>query len=220
MSTEMPLFPLHTVLFPGAPLQLHVFEPRYLALVEHCLATASPFGVVGIRQGVEVLGPLPEPHDVGCSAHVTSAARLPSGRLDVSAVGSERIRIEVVRRDQSYLVGLVSPMPMPPGDRRQATRAERQLRHWLGRYLSVLAAASETREDLSPARLPASPLALAYMAASLLRLPLRAKQDLLESPDLAGLLSLLGDAYRRELPVLQTLIGQPNEPGATPFSRN
>lgn len=221
MSVELPLFPLHTVLFPGAPLSLHVFEPRYLALIEHCVEHACPFGVVGIRHGVEALGPLPEPVDVGCTAHIVEASRLPSGRLDVSAVGGERFRIERVSGEGPYLRALVEAAPLPAGDASANRAAERRLRRRLGRYLAVLAAASETRADLSSARLPSSPYALAYLAASLLRLAAPIKQELLESPDLTTMLSNVAGIYKRELPVLETLIGQSaGAPGSGPFSRN
>ena len=58
---EIPLFPLNTVLFPNAPLRLHIFEERYKRMVNDCLAEKQPFGVVLIRHGLEALGPLAEP---------------------------------------------------------------------------------------------------------------------------------------------------------------
>ena len=57
---EIPLFPLDTVLFPGTPVNLDVFEPRYKSLIGQCLEHDEPFGVALIRSGREALGPLPE----------------------------------------------------------------------------------------------------------------------------------------------------------------
>ena len=51
---EVPLFPLHTVLFPGGPLPLRIFEPRYVDMVSRCMKDDVPFGVVLIREGAEV----------------------------------------------------------------------------------------------------------------------------------------------------------------------
>ena len=54
---ELPLFPLNTVLFPDMPLPLHVFEPRYLEMMDYCRRERTPFGVVLIQSGPEVGGP-------------------------------------------------------------------------------------------------------------------------------------------------------------------
>ena len=54
---ELPLFPLNTVLFPGMPLGLHIFEDRYKLMIGQCVQERRPFGVVLIRSGQEALGP-------------------------------------------------------------------------------------------------------------------------------------------------------------------
>lgn len=54
MTVKLPLFPLNTVLFPGAMIQLHVFEERYRLMVGRCIEQRSPFGVVLLRSGSEV----------------------------------------------------------------------------------------------------------------------------------------------------------------------
>src|SRR5512147_2655499 len=90
---ELPLFPLNTVLFPGMPISLHIFEPRYKLMIEQCIQIAQPFGVVLIREGVEALGPSAEPHQIGCSAQITQVERLEDGRMNIVAVGVERFQI-------------------------------------------------------------------------------------------------------------------------------
>jgi len=67
---ELPLFPLNTVLYPGTPLYLHIFEPRYQRMINLCLNEHRPFGVVLIRHGQEALGPLAEPYRIGCTADI------------------------------------------------------------------------------------------------------------------------------------------------------
>lgn len=220
MTQEIPLFPLNTVLFPGTPIHLHIFEPRYREMIGRCLDDGAPFGVVLIQSGVEALGPLPRPHALGCTALIADVERLGGGRMNLVAVGGERFRILGTRRDRPYLVAEVEMLPLEAGDPADVRRAERQLRGWMGRYLDVLAAASETREDLSVARLPGDPRSLGYVAASLLPLPAHAKQDLLASTHLAELLRDVGLMYRRELPILETLIAQPGGEDEGPFSRN
>ena len=133
--TELPLFPLHTVLCPGVALPLHVFEERYRLLVEHCIEHDEPFGVVLIRNGREV-GPLRgELAAVGTTALIRQVGQYPDGRFDIVTIGGSRFRIEAVDREREpYLVGRVEMLPEPIGDaviaRRLATRvSERFLRY-------------------------------------------------------------------------------------------
>ena len=220
MTIELPLFPLHTVLFPGTPIHLHVFERRYEALIGDCMGRRSPFGVVLIRSGMVALGPLPDPHAIGCTARITGLERLGAGRLNVTAVGNERFRIVNLRTNAPYLVADVELMPLARGAPGACRRPERALRVWLGRYLDMLAAASETHEDLSPERLPGDAQVLGYMAASLLPLPPSVKQELLASAHLPALLNEVGRMYRHELPIVEALIAQQSRPEAGPFSLN
>src|SRR5918995_734800 len=86
-----PLFPLHVVLFPGAPLPLHVFEPRYREMMADILGDAEPgpestFGVVCIREGYEVGAPA-ETHDVGCLATIEKVVRNPDGTMELLVRG-------------------------------------------------------------------------------------------------------------------------------------
>jgi Lon protease-like protein len=86
------MFPLGTVLVPGAPLPLHVFEPRYQAMVQHCLASDREFGVVMITRGSEVGGGDLRT-DVGTVARIVEAARLVNGRWALRCIGIRRIRV-------------------------------------------------------------------------------------------------------------------------------
>ena len=90
--TDLPLFPLGTVLFPGGLLPLRVFEQRYLELVKSSMREQSPFGVCLIREGAEVGAPAtPEP--VGCLAHIVQWDMQQLGLLRIAARGAERFRI-------------------------------------------------------------------------------------------------------------------------------
>jgi uncharacterized protein len=103
----VPLFPLRSVLFPGALLPLRIFEARYMDMAKECLKTGSPFGVCLIREGEEVGAPaVPEP--VGCLARIADCDMEELGILKVRAEGLERFRIvssEVNR--QGLIVGEV-----------------------------------------------------------------------------------------------------------------
>jgi Lon protease-like protein len=97
--TDLPLFPLGTVLFPGGLLPLRLFEQRYLEMAKVCLRDSSPFGVCLIREGAEVGAPaLPE--SVGCLARIVKWDMQQLGLLQIVAQGAERFRI-IERRLQA-----------------------------------------------------------------------------------------------------------------------
>ena len=109
---ELSLFPLETVLFPGTPIHLHIFEPRYLAMIKRCLDENRPFGVTLIRRGQEAGAELAEPHPVGCTARIAAVDRLEDGRLNLTALGEERYRILELSYDLPYLVAKVEGLPI------------------------------------------------------------------------------------------------------------
>lgn len=88
----VPVFPLQTVLFPGALLPLRIFEVRYMDMARDCLKDGRPFGICLIREGQEVGAPaVPEP--VGCLARIGECDMEELGILKVTAEGLERFRI-------------------------------------------------------------------------------------------------------------------------------
>ncbi len=102
---RLPLFPLHTVLFPGAVLPLHVFEQRYRQLVQE----GRDFGIVLIREGREV-GSVPQVHPVGTIAHLDEVTALPDGRFNVNARGLGRFRIVRLHEPDPYLLADVEEL--------------------------------------------------------------------------------------------------------------
>ena len=90
---DLPLFPLNTVLFPGMPLSLHIFEDRYKRMIGECIDSGNPFGVVLIKRGQEANGPLAEPHEIGCTARIIEVEPLSEGRMNIVVLGQKRFRI-------------------------------------------------------------------------------------------------------------------------------
>ena len=88
---HVPIFPLGTVLFPGGPLPLRIFEARYLDMVSDCLKNDKPFGVLLIRDGGET-GPSTT-YEVGTLAKITDWYQGSDGLLGVTAVGEQRFRL-------------------------------------------------------------------------------------------------------------------------------
>jgi Lon protease-like protein len=148
---EIPLFPLHTVLCPGIVLPLHVFEDRYRALTRHCLATGEPFGVVLIRDGLEV-GPSRTLAlaGVGALVEIREAGRYPDGRYDLLAAATGRFAIDTVDpAREPYLVADVTPLEDEVGDEARAERLAASAIRRFVRYLDLMRAREgETSEVL------------------------------------------------------------------------
>ena len=92
----LPLFPLDLVLFPGTPLPLHIFEPRYREMISECVDLKKAFGVVRAKEdGVA---------EIGCTAEIiTVAKKYPDGRMDIVTEGRERFEIMQVNHERSFL---------------------------------------------------------------------------------------------------------------------
>jgi len=89
-----PLFPLNTVLFPGGPLPLRIFETRYVDMVRHCMRERCPFGVVLIRAGSEVgAAGVGAACSVGTTARIIDFNGLPDGLLGISCVGERKFSV-------------------------------------------------------------------------------------------------------------------------------
>jgi len=124
---EIPLFPLHTVLFPGVALPLHIFEERYRLMIARCLETQTPFGVVLIRDGREVGGGQLSIAGVGTFAAIRESEKLPDGRYEVLAVGVGRFAVREVDTDREpYLVATVEPLAERSEDPDEARRMVRR----------------------------------------------------------------------------------------------
>lgn len=200
---DLPLFPLNTVLFPGMPIKLHIFEERYKLMINECIDQQKPFGVVLIDTGEEALGALAHPHMIGTTAYITQVQRLPFGRMNILAIGKDRFRINSLSDERSFLVGQVDLIPLVMDDAAELKRAERHLRPLLNRYLSAL---SEAGYQFDEANLPEDAMALAYLAAVVLQADNAAKQQLLESVNTTQFMQRLLTEYRREVAVLEVLL--------------
>ncbi len=115
----IPLFPLQTVLFPGGPLPLRLFEPRYLDMVSRCMKESAPFGVVL----VDVNGATDSAamNSVGTLASITDWYQGTDGLLGITARGGDRFRLlETDRQADGLNMGIIEilppdpPTPLPP----------------------------------------------------------------------------------------------------------
>ena len=112
---ELRLFPLNTVLFPGMPLPLNVFEPRYLQLVQECMEQEEPFGVALIREGPEVGGSA-DPFEIGSTARIEQIAQGMLNTIQLLARGERRMRILELHHDRPYLWADAEEIEDAPGE--------------------------------------------------------------------------------------------------------
>jgi Lon protease-like protein len=215
---ELPLFPLNTVLFPGMPLTLHIFEDRYKRMIRMCLETRQPFGVVLIRHGLEAFGPLAEPNYIGCTARILETQPLEDGRMNIVALGQKRFRILSLDYDQPYLVGKVELYPLEKANSYSLEHIGQRLRPWVKRYMQILTEVSDV--SLDPRHLPNDPLVLAYLAAVLLQLPPDQKQELLATEQAIDFLAKMHSIYRREVALLRVLLSEGQREDVGYFSVN
>lgn len=199
----IPLFPLHTVLFPGMPIRLQIFEDRYLEMIQTCIENDTPFGVVLIKEGMEALGPLPIPHKMGCLTTIQRFHTLDDGRLNLVGKGVERIVILDVMSDGPYLRGVVQESPLAGVGDPAATKLAQQVQPLFAQYLVEFAALRKRSID-SP-DLPSHPQRLAYLASSVLQIPLDDKQLLLSEVNVTELLERLHSTLKQEIPLMRIM---------------
>jgi Lon protease-like protein len=143
-SDEIPLFPVHAVLFPGGVLPLRIFERRYLEMIGECLRSGSGFGICAIESGGEV-GRAARCFPVGTLARVLDFDRGRDGLLHVVASGERRFRVLAQRVAANQLVRAQvlwldehASVPLPP-ERRAVAHLLRQLLERVGGPFSALA---------------------------------------------------------------------------------
>jgi Lon protease-like protein len=194
MVTELPLFPLNTVLFPRMVLPLHIFEERYKQMVADCLESRSPFGVALIESGEEVGGPA-VPYAVGTTAEIARVERLEEGRMNLVTVGRKRFRIVDHIHTKPYIVARVEWWPLEPCEPEALEEQAQRVAALFAEYfrLQNLLAGGWRRS----VGLPGDPERLADLVGWRLDVEMPRKQELLEAPTVCDRLereaALLGE---------------------------
>ncbi len=202
------MFPLGTVLLPGLALPLHVFEPRYRALVEDCLAGDRPLGVVLIERGHEVGGGDTR-FGVACRARIASAERFDDGRWLVVVAGTERVKIAQWLDEDPYPRAAVVPWPDPdPADPAGTTSASYD--GVIGRLRAVLGLRATLNRERPPPRvdLPRDPGTGAYVAAAMAPLGPLDRLAVLSAPTVDERLDLLNALLDDQATVLRARLGE------------
>jgi Lon protease-like protein len=212
MAETIPLFPLGTVLMPGASLPLHVFEPRYRQLTIDLVTGTVPgreFGVVAVREGwVPDQHGIHGLHRVGCTAELRDVRKLPDGRFDIVTKGTRRFRLlELDAESRPYLIGTVAWLPDKrepiPNEHLQGLEAAARAAHQ--HYCQTAWQAEEWREpagDVTADTLP-------HLLAADCLLPIRDRQLLLEQTCPTRRLRMVRALLAREAALLAELRAVP-----------
>ena len=187
---DLPLFPLHTVLFPGGLLPLKVFEARYLDMARACLRAEAPFGVCLLRSGPEVAqeGMASVPETIGCMARIVECDTGEFGMLFLQAIGTQRFELLSYRVEANgLLVGIAEPLPEDiPLEGEQSLAQFGACAEVLERIIEALRKTEEgTLPFAEPFRLD-DPTWVSNRLSELLPLDLRARQKLMEFPDVGA----------------------------------
>ena len=179
------LFPLDVVLFPGAPLPLHIFEPRYQELVGECLLNKTLFGMVRSRESALA--------EVGCTAAILNVSKkYDDGRLDIVTEGRQRFEIEQLNQERSFLRGEViffedEPSQVSKNETETVIQLHQQLFEVLGQ-----------RVEVEP-----SYASLSFQLAHELPVDLDFKQTILEMKSEAERIETLIEYYRATIPKVE-----------------
>lgn len=181
LPIQMPIMPLNSVLFPGMPMPLFLFEQRYRNMIECCLEEDTrTFGVTLARDEDGPYGPAP--HEVGTAATIVRALELEEGGVHVMAVGTRRFRVLSLLQDEPYLLARVELLDDDEGGV-APWELHDELRVMFEDYLRLLLQfIGQPRSELS---IPDSALRLSYMVAAHLGCPAQARQRLLEMDSLS-----------------------------------
>ena len=176
---ELPLFPLPVVLFPGMPMPLHIFEPRYRQLLSDIRAGDNLFGLSYFDSSSSGQEHPPTGH-IGCVAEVTETQSLPDGRSNVLTVGVIRYQIEdYVERDDPYLVVRVNYFEDEEEPSQKVGASSRDVAAMFMRVANAIRVINDERGSL-PDITDTEPQRLSFLVAAALELEAETKQELLE----------------------------------------
>ena len=174
-ATNLPLFHLNVVLFPGNILPLHIFEERYRSMIHECLQEDSEFGII-LAKGGRIID---DSYSIGTAVKIIDSDIMEDGRMNIMTVGQYRFQVQEITCQTPYLEALVDPISTsPPIDLTRLQALISRASELCETYENLLA---ETVTDWEvPKSLPERPFHLACHIATRLQITLIEKQRLLE----------------------------------------
>jgi ATP-dependent Lon protease len=193
---ELPVFPLPVVLFPGMPMPLHIFEPRYRTMLADIRAGDNLFGLSYFDSESSDKDFPPAGH-IGCVAEVTETQALPDGRSNVLAVGVIRYQVdEYIERGDSYLVVRAHYFEDNEEDEAALAASAREVAATFMRVANAIRVINDERGNL-PDISDTEPQKLSFLVAAAMEIEVETKQQLLELRSTFERLSRLRDLLAR-----------------------
>jgi Lon protease-like protein len=176
---ELPLFPLPVVLFPGVPLPLHIFEPRYRQMLSDIQLAKNLFGLAYFDPS-SAESEVPPAGHIGCVAEVTEVQTFPDGRSNILTLGVIRYRMEsYVERGDPYLVARVSYFEDDEEDEQILAAPSREVAETFTRIAQAVRTINDERATL-PDISDTEPQRLSFLVAAAMEIDAEVKQELLE----------------------------------------
>ena len=200
----LPMFPLGTVLFPGMLLPLHVFEPRYKAMIRYCLDNEPEFGVTLITRGQETGGG-EERSQIATVSRIIEVGQFPDGRYALQSVGVRRVRVTAWLADDPYPRAMVDDWE----DDMMGDASSSLPDTVISKLRRLLAASSEAGYSVPDAtsELSDDPLMASYHAAALAPLSTHDQQRLLLASGPTERWKLLDEMLDEQFDILRFHIG-------------
>jgi len=196
---ELPLFPLPIVLFPGVPLPLHIFEPRYREMLSDIRATGNLFGL-SFFDAAAADTEIPPAGHVGCVAEVTEMQSLPDGRSNIMTLGLVRYRLEsYIERGDSYLVGRVSYFEDDDEETEALMEHSRVVAEMFMRVARAVRTINDERANL-PDISDTEPQRLSFLVAAAMEMETDVKMEMLELRSTSDRLERLREQLEQALP--------------------
>jgi Lon protease-like protein len=203
MAIEIPLFPLGSVLFPHMPMSLHIFEERYRTMMRDCQAASTTFGIVAIREGLEV-GPAAIPYEVGTLAQIDDVEELDDGRYNLTVVGASRFHIDALSFKRPYLMAAVHYLEDVPAPATDMERLAAAVTTAFRGYATQLQGVGQG--DPLDFGMPSDPELLSYLVAAAMQVETAQRQRLLEIDGTAERLAAVLRLLRREAALLDRML--------------
>jgi Lon protease-like protein len=183
---RVPIFPLPLVFFPGQVKTLYIFEQRYKDLLQLCIRTGTPFGIV-LAQPPSKTEPQPLPKRIGTLAHVFEVRRQPDDTFLIQIYGGERFKVTQFYHDATFLQASINSATLSHSATEATVKLSDKVNALLDRYLEALTQASGI--EFQVADMPETAEQLAYLTANVLQINNEQKQELLEKTTLPELLA-------------------------------
>jgi Lon protease-like protein len=199
MAEQLPLFPLNTVLYPGMPLPLHIFEERYRRLLRIRAGEETVFGVILLNALNTSTVPLGM-HPIGTAARLVSKRPMPDGRADIVVTGTRRFRVHSENWSAGYCIADVTYLEDELGDPEAVASILKSSTARFARYVEGITRL--TGQRFSGIRISSDPNEAAYDLTTRLPLHTWERQRLLELESTEARLNMLSGLIDREVALL------------------